>query len=387
MALDCPELTQPSADTDSSPGFPRCSLNRWLRSEDGSADFHVIVEIVSPKASSSSGSSGNSGGAGMRSLLSAAHESAGMSSAGEGKRSKDTLVLSDALRDCRECEYQLGLEALDPLFSEPLPVPLPTVPTHPVSSAESGTAPSPLSGDVDLLSLDDMDFPSSASSVMLSNTKNTENTNNNGYTSRVSRDALDAHDKGDGDTHSQAVRRMDYAYPLSWLDHHIQYMGGLIAEVSAARKNAHDLLATGCVFRPSTAKKIIALQAIPVNLHMQVIAVRASLQHSATGGLQGHDEGVVDPTMEGVLDALTCGCLSPHGLGFSSKKGLDGMEGALEGARVRIDGLKGRYFKALEKEQGIQGQGRDDDVISSSPSSSVLSLLNQDVDFMNSSVK
>jgi hypothetical protein len=49
----------------------------------------------------------------------------------------------------------------------------------------------------------------------------------------------------------------------------------------------------------------------------------------------------------GIVDAITCGCLSPHGLGFHQKAGLDSMESGLRISRVKISELMSRYGLAL----------------------------------------
>ena len=64
---------------------------------------------------------------------------------------------------------------------------------------------------------------------------------------------------------------------------------------------------------------------------MQVLAVRDLLKNG----------------QESVLDAITCGCFSPHALGFTEKKGLDAMESSLAAARSKMDECKSKLTRLV----------------------------------------
>ncbi|CAK9251027.1 unnamed protein product [Sphagnum jensenii] len=108
------------------------------------------------------------------------------------------------------------------------------------------------------------------------------------------------------------VPRVDWQYPLAWLDRHIlaleealllvatalvegdAYSRGIIPEEATA---SPDYKLQGRYFRPSVHKKLAFAQAMPKNLHFQTLVVRRHGQ-----------------TQSQVLDSVTCGCMSPHGL-------------------------------------------------------------------------
>jgi hypothetical protein len=60
-------------------------------------------------------------------------------------------------------------------------------------------------------------------------------------------------------------------------------------------------------------------------------------------------EGVEEREREEVIDAITCGCFSPHGLGYQNKMGLNSMENELDAARCRIEILKRTVKVDLDK--------------------------------------
>jgi len=103
----------------------------------------------------------------------------------------------------------------------------------------------------------------------------------------------------------------------------------LADEVREAVRNVRTLLDAGKTFRASATKKHSNVQALPVNLHMQVLAVR----------------DLIKDGQESVLDALSCGCFSPHALGFADKKGLDAMDACLAAASKKLDGHKRRLVE------------------------------------------
>jgi hypothetical protein len=87
-------------------------------------------------------------------------------------------------------------------------------------------------------------------------------------------------------------------------------------------------------------KKLMPMQIVPINIHMQVMAVR---RH------HGYTQDRSYP--EGVIDAISCGSMAPHGLGYK-KGGLDAQENALAAAKARLDKLKVEYAAAVETAKG-----------------------------------
>ena len=82
---------------------------------------------------------------------------------------------------------------------------------------------------------------------------------------------------------------------------------------------------------------------------MQVLAVRDLLKNG----------------QESILDAITCGCFSPHALGFTEKKGLDAMESSLAAARSKLDECKNKLTRLAvspslpQPPQHLSGRGSD----------------------------
>ena len=82
---------------------------------------------------------------------------------------------------------------------------------------------------------------------------------------------------------------------------------------------------------------------------MQILAVRDLLKNG----------------QESVLDAITCGCFSPHALGFAEKKGLDAMESSLAAVRSKMEECKNKLARIAatpshpQPSQHPQGRGSD----------------------------
>jgi hypothetical protein len=314
ISLDCPIFAESSQEN---MDFCRSSVTRWLTADSpsvspngqrSSVEILVTIEIISPSARIDPNCTSP--------LLS--NESS--NSALQGK--------SESFIGCREYELQIGYEAADPLVM--IKTLTPTASSLRVPEAASHRpARGCITDDVDLLSLSDYDTPKQdfLPSFPLSPATDDSSSNNNHLNQK--------------DSDFRELPCTDYPYPLDWLVNHVTQIESVAKEILTARNNAQDLVQKGKGFRPSTAKKIMTHQAVPVNLHMQMMAVRSTL----------HSSDTADPATEGILDAMTCGCLSPHGLGFGQKKGLDAMESSLEATRVRIDVLKGQLGLALEQAQ------------------------------------
>lgn len=296
----------------------------------------VSIEIISPLPSSMH-AGGMRRGAGV--------------AAGTGSMYSSSSIIqhnpSDIFRDCREFELQMGCDGLDPLAHTEMSTAgsMSFVPSQTDLSATPSSVAA-LSGEGDLISFADFDGPQTDSESNLATVLTGGN------------DRIGTSDPSDFTALS--CPPTDYPYPIDWLEKHILQIEHLSKEIITARGNVQSLLDKGCTFRPSTAKKIMTHQALPVNLHMQVMAVRSTLSTVGGGGMSSGSRdsfgGQEDGPLEDILDALTCGCLSPHGLGFLQKKGLNAMEGSLYAARTRIDALKyhSKSASSRMRSQGIE---------------------------------
>ena len=297
----------------------------------------------------------------------------------------DLLGTSEMLLNCRNFEYQVGLDGFDPLAALPLSQPLhssisftsATVATTALDSDYSSNYDN-IKNDItignnntnkfsnhnsnnnfDLLSLDDDITDNNSTNNDIYERENKCNNSNLLFTPAITK-LIESNDE----KKIKSLPRIDVEYPIPWLENYLVHLKELFQEFTTAKKNAVELLHKNCVFRSSTAKKIMTLQALPLNLHMQVMSVRSSLQKvdmneeiklktkkdtSIDLEIDTDSDIEVNPPVEGVLDAITCGCLSPHGLGFSTKKGLDAMEGSLLSTKMRIDDLKKKLESNISK--------------------------------------
>jgi hypothetical protein len=133
--------------------------------------------------------------------------------------------------------------------------------------------------------------------------------------------------------------RVDYPYPIPFLKQHIELMQNFFAEIGTLRAEGEAWLRQGNQFRPSTMKKEMKVQFFPTNLHIQLMCV----QRHVTGRGNRQETGSVE-----VVDSITSGCMSPHGLGHK-KGGLTVLEDELLKQKVKIDSLKDRFAYAISR--------------------------------------
>eukprot|EP00981_Chlorochromonas_danica_P002888 scaffold579_cov146-Ochromonas_danica.AAC.6 len=144
--------------------------------------------------------------------------------------------------------------------------------------------------------------------------------------------------------------RTDFVYPLDWIQKHIEALQQVATEVRDLLSSLRLLVAKEDCFRPSALKKDFSVQALPINLHYQLLGVRRHRTASEKEGVGESAAGVV------VLHSVTCGALSPHMLGHK-KGGLYGLEGQLAAQKKAI--LHGRdNFKWLVNVGGGWGLHR-----------------------------
>ena len=412
-------------------GSKKTKMDKWIKSNDNvNIEFHVIVEIDSPAHDGSninqnncvrSDNTGNMLTVNQRRNVANSenndsdnndnhndernknyneYNSSNINSKNSNninkKKSREIpnlLETSEMLLNCRNLEYQLGLDGIDPLAILPLPLPLPSSISFTSGTITNTTLDSDFNFNNDhnnIQNNNDINIGANNTNNINDNYNNntidllsfdddvTDSNSYNKYSHHTEKKCNDFNllsiptiaklteidDDDDDDKKAKTLSRVDVQYPILWLENHLVHLKELLQEFTTAKKNAVELLQKNFVFRSSTAKKIMALQALPVNLHMQVMSVRSSLQKtvinkeikvnikkvtSANLEIDIDSDIELNTPVEGVLDAITCGCLSPHGLGFSTKKGLDAMEGSLLSIKMRIDELKNKLESNISK--------------------------------------
>ena len=143
------------------------------------------------------------------------------------------------------------------------------------------------------------------------------------------------------------VPRLDYPYPLDWIDYHISALDNLISDVNTCISELENkFIAQSITIRQSALKKQKPVQALPVNLQYQISVVRSYDQDN-------HNKPIV------VLDSVTSGCYASHGLGYK-KGGLYQMENDLLNMKLllhkQIDDFNKvvRDNEARKEEIGLQ---------------------------------
>ena len=224
--------------------------------------------------------------------------------------STDTSDYREVLSAAYEWLWHVGFTGADPLtsFHGPIAPTLPSSPSPPSSLARRGSAAGSASDDAASFSLE---------KVM------------------EEVDAMHADDsRGAAADHASARQetfaRTDYAYPLEWIDAHVQDLQAYAQQLSEQAAHLQRLLDGGATLRSSASKKDPWLQALPINLHMQALHVRRCV------------EGGSSASSEAVVDSMTCGSLSPHALGHK-KGGLFNLENELLRAKQRLQALCDQY--------------------------------------------
>lgn len=143
--------------------------------------------------------------------------------------------------------------------------------------------------------------------------------------------------------------RADVQYSSTWLNQHVSTLEELLCHIKCLIAfYAEETSREGKRFRASKLKKEIEYQALPVNLHIQLM----SLQKCDDGpallpGQRGSGVGSSE-TMVRVVDSITCGAMSPHGLGFKNG-GLSNIEQNLQRSKASLDGLKSQYIGTIRQ--------------------------------------
>lgn len=138
--------------------------------------------------------------------------------------------------------------------------------------------------------------------------------------------------------------RADVQYSSTWLAQHILTLEELLCHVKCLIAfYAEKITEMGNRFRPSKLKKEIEYQALPVNLHIQLMTLQKC---DAVNGMVSNPgstkQSSSSETQVRVIDSITCGAMSPHGLGFKNG-GLSNIELHLQRSKSSLDSLKSQY--------------------------------------------
>jgi hypothetical protein len=147
--------------------------------------------------------------------------------------------------------------------------------------------------------------------------------------------------------------RVDVVYPLDWIKSHIEGLQQLALELGSLvprMKNQHK---TGTSFRCSALKKNPEWQALPVNLHYQLMSVRQHASTTSTAAFTSgtsrcgldSDDSAAEPRTE-VIHSVTCGAMTPHMMGHKSG-GLYHQESKLVTLKLQLDQAKLMFNKRV----------------------------------------
>lgn len=139
--------------------------------------------------------------------------------------------------------------------------------------------------------------------------------------------------------------RVDCEYPLEWIAEHISSLEALQVELKYLLGRCVEMEAENMRFRASTKKKDREFQVLPTNLHYQMLLNRShrrsdegESEHSRSRNASVDENGVQRPDVI-IVDSVTCGAPSPHGLGHK-QGGLEAQESELGKERQQIELLK-----------------------------------------------
>ena len=143
--------------------------------------------------------------------------------------------------------------------------------------------------------------------------------------------------------------RVDYVYPLEWIEEHIKQLEQLYRDLKTMVSECNKKMVAGERFRPSTMKKNMDYQIMPINLHLQLMLSRRHIRpdeseyaNVVTDVNENNPPSAVRQDIH-ITDSVTCGSPSPHGLGHKHG-GLEVQENKLLKERQSIELLKEQFF-------------------------------------------
>lgn len=164
--------------------------------------------------------------------------------------------------------------------------------------------------------------------------------------------------------------RVDYVYPLDWIDEHVKQLEQLYRDTKTMVSECNKKMLAGERFRPSTLKKNMDYQIMPINLHLQLLLSRRhiradeSIYSKVISDINDNSAPSAVQQDIHITDSVTCGSPSPHGLGHKNG-GLEVQENKLAKERQAIELLKEQFF-------AVTGDAK-----SLSPSGAAAELLNK----------
>ena len=99
----------------------------------------------------------------------------------------------------------------------------------------------------------------------------------------------------------EPLPRLDVKYPTPWIEQHIKKLETLLQTIGSLVQEYRTYVSEGKTFRSSVLKVEAPVQALPINLHFQTIAIKKY------NGVDIHS-----------IDSVTCGATAAHGLGYKS---------------------------------------------------------------------
>jgi hypothetical protein len=191
-----------------------------------------------------------------------------------------------------------------------------------VAPTEGDTAPAALSADV---MIDDGQEKGCAAAVL------TDSPGDKAATDQESPSKPQKRTKAD----AQGVKgRVDFPYPLGWIRAHVEALQQLAVELGSLvpmMKKAHR---EDRGFRASPFKKQPEWQALPVNLHYQLLAVRPHVSDSTA------------EVRTDIVHSVSCGAMTPHMLGHKHG-GLYFQESKLVATKLELEKAKLTYTQRV----------------------------------------
>ena len=148
-----------------------------------------------------------------------------------------------------------------------------------------------------------------------------------------------------GNTRGRKQPRTDVNYSATWLNQHISTLEELLCHVKCLIAfYSEEVSQEGKRFRASKLKKEIEYQALPVNLHIQLMVLQKCDGGSTIPAVANCGTNMGSTVR--VIDSITCGAMSSHGLGFKNG-GLSNIEQNLQRSKASIDAFKSLYATTL----------------------------------------
>jgi hypothetical protein len=241
----------------------------------------------------------------------------------------DNINYTDVICGCYDWQWQLGYNGDDPMLSNKTHDLQPNLPNY--SAVKSEAVPTRVQSNtrksmVASVALSSSPVKPHRNSTPLASSTSSDKLSIAEYAAKLSNPALN--ESSSSPSENLLFPRTDLSYSLQWIDEHIDNLIELGIDVNKFLKDLKDLSKDKpCTFRASVFKKDMNYQMIPINFHMQLMVIRNNSSPRA---------------MESIVDSVTCGSLSPHGLGHK-KGGLLELEQKQHILKANIDSMKEKF--------------------------------------------